>query len=104
MRGRRACQRRTSEQRGVVTFVLLWRKSRATDHFNWQNGVPREHRFKTDRSERAACQKPTPMPSRGARSSPITSELPVIRSLLTLPTVQSFDAHAIDARNSPRPV
>jgi hypothetical protein len=27
-----------------------------------------------------------------------------IRSLLTLPTVQSFDDHAIDARNSPRPV
>ena len=34
----------------------------------------------------------------------IKEGLPVIRSLLTLPTVQSFDAHAIDARNSSRPV
>jgi Transposase DDE domain len=27
---------------------MPWRKSRATDHFNWHNSVPREHRFKTD--------------------------------------------------------
>jgi len=36
----------------------LWRKRRATDHFNWHNGVPREHRFKTNRSERAARSRP----------------------------------------------
>src|SRR5579871_2553635 len=27
---------------------MPWRKSRATDHFNWHNSVPREHHFKTD--------------------------------------------------------
>jgi hypothetical protein len=36
---------------------MLWRKSRATDHFNWQNGVPREHRLKTDRSESRSILK-----------------------------------------------
>jgi len=62
--------------RGIRLHVL-WRKSRATDHFNCRNGVPREHCFKTDRSECAACQKPTSMAS-WALSSPVTSELPKI--------------------------
>jgi hypothetical protein len=32
-----------------IRLHMLWRKSRATDHFNWRNGVPREHCFDTDR-------------------------------------------------------
>jgi hypothetical protein len=39
--------------RGIRLHKLL-RKSRATDHFNWRDGVPREHRSKTDGSEHAA--------------------------------------------------
>jgi serine/threonine protein kinase len=34
------------------------------DHSNCRNGVPREHRSKTDGSEHSACQKPTSMPNR----------------------------------------
>jgi hypothetical protein len=48
----------------------LERKSHATGYFNWRNGIPREHRSKTDRLEPAACQKPTSMPSRGPRPRP----------------------------------
>jgi hypothetical protein len=50
-----------------IRLRVLWRKSRATDDFNWQNGVPREHRFKTDRSKRGGFQQPTSIPSRGPR-------------------------------------
>jgi hypothetical protein len=31
--------------------IKLWRKSRASDYFNWRNSIPCEHRFKADRNE-----------------------------------------------------
>jgi hypothetical protein len=55
--------------RGIRLHRLL-RKSRAIDYSNWRNGVPREHRSKTDGSEHAACQKPTSVPNRGPGPRP----------------------------------
>src|SRR5713101_3532281 len=31
-----------------IRLHRLWRRSRATDYFNWQHGMPREHRSVTD--------------------------------------------------------
>jgi len=44
--------------RGIRLHKLL-RKSRVNDRSNWRNGLACEHRFKTERSQRPACQKPT---------------------------------------------
>jgi hypothetical protein len=33
-----------------IRLHKLWQKSRASDYFNWRNGIPREHRSKTDRN------------------------------------------------------
>jgi hypothetical protein len=45
-----------------IRLPRLLRKSRATDYFNWRNGIPREHRSKFDRlhvlpvGSRLVCQ------------------------------------------------
>ena len=55
--------------RGIRLHKLL-RKSRATDYFNWRNGVPGEHRSK-DRPIGTCCpSEPASMPSRGLRPRP----------------------------------
>src|SRR5882762_11117744 len=52
-----------------IRLHRLWRKSRATDYFSWRNGMPREHRSKTDRSEHAAVRS-LRMPRRGPLPRP----------------------------------
>jgi hypothetical protein len=60
-----------------IRLHMLWRKSRAADNFNWQNGVRREHRFKTQSLGTCRLSEADLNAESSAGSSPITSELSV---------------------------
>ena len=58
-----------------IRLHKLWQKSRASDYFNWRNGIPREHRSKTDRNvlsvrSRLRCRDGVPVLGHNFRNRP----------------------------------